>query len=89
MTSGIETIARHQQNRINALEGLKMALHQMLEDDARIEELQGHYKDLASETLAMVLCQGVEMRRAKMPQKILSLQDRVCDLAEQVYRLVK
>jgi hypothetical protein len=37
----------------------------------------------------MVLCQGVEMRRAKMPQKILSLQDRVCDLAEQVYRLVK
>ena len=47
MASGIETIARHQQNRINALEGLKMALHQMLEDDARIEELQGHYKDLA------------------------------------------
>lgn len=89
MASEIDIISTHQQNRITALEALHMALCQMLEDDARIDEMQRQYKDLASETLAMVLCQGVEMRRAGMPQKILSMQDRVCDLAEKVYRLVK
>ena len=82
-------IIKRLQNDIDRVNAIRDRIYVELEEhDARIEELQANYKDLAADLMANYMVQFFNARLSAHPV-VVEKCETLCRLAESVYRLVK